>query len=138
MPKFKPYSLKGTHKEKMTEDEKRQGREPVAWITRGGKHIPIFDGDEVPYKFYGKGDEAAGSVDINDNASLYFRDGVIKLMRNGQAYYTTAIPRDDLDIGSFASKLLNGIKGSGAGRVNITQQQMVDALREYFRKLNSE
>ena len=25
---------------------KKFDREPVAWITRGGKHIPIFEGDE--------------------------------------------------------------------------------------------
>lgn len=27
-------------------DYKKSGREPIAWITRGGKHIPIFDKEE--------------------------------------------------------------------------------------------
>jgi len=27
-------------------DYKKSGKEPIAWITRGGKHIPIFNKDE--------------------------------------------------------------------------------------------
>ena len=27
-------------------DYKKSGEEPIAWITRGGKHIPIFEKDD--------------------------------------------------------------------------------------------
>ena len=36
---------------------KKFDREPVAWITRGGKHVPIFEGEDEEEKIY--------TIDVN-------------------------------------------------------------------------
>ena len=49
---------------------KKFDREPIAWITRGGKHVPIFEGDDKEgkeYTVYRYGDEEGDAIFYSKN-----------------------------------------------------------------------
>ena len=53
-------------------DYKKSGREPIAWITRGGKHIPIFDDKIEEDKLYKMGTNAGPkNTDIEEGDTVY-------------------------------------------------------------------
>ena len=52
-------------------DYKKSGKTPIAWITRGGKHIPIFEGDEeIKANKY--------NVEVGDKIEYYNSAGILE------------------------------------------------------------
>ena len=79
---------------------KKFDKEPIAWITRNGKHVPIFDDDYTDEVVVESGDVGWTGViktKANQNFKWEKEDGIYKLYQRYPSKPNTMYPKGDYD-----------------------------------------